>query len=212
MPARNEPLAKPDDPPGSFLFPDDQIAEITDQEQRSGKYTLARLPEQKRAAILLLLMDRRPAREIARIVSVHHETVSLVADAHAAELDAAWSNFSKKLRRLNWHLADRLEQNIASFPLQSIPLAIKLFSDTAELLEGRATARIESAQAPRISNIEQFENFLASLPEKYAAGRVIDAETGPEPAREIHSAAGNPALMDAGPAGEPENNAPANGL
>ena len=140
MPARNEPLAKPDDPPNSFLFSDDEIAEITDQEQRSGKYTLARLPARKRETILLLLIDRRPAREIARICNVHHETVSLVADAHAAELDAAWKSFSQKLRRINWHLADRLERNIESFPLQSIPLAVKLFSDTAELLEGRATA------------------------------------------------------------------------
>jgi hypothetical protein len=209
MPAPNEPL-KPDDPPGSFLFPDDQIAEITDQEKRFGKYTLARLPQEKRAAILTLLVDRRPAREIARLVHVHHETVSLVADAHAAELDTAWHSFGKKLRRLNWHLADRLEQNIGSFPIQSIPVAIKLLGETAELLEGRATARIDhTGQPPRISNVEQFEAFLSTLPEKYAAGRIIDAETEPEPADEIHLGAGNPALMDAGRSNETPNDPPA---
>jgi hypothetical protein len=92
MPAPLPPLPQPEDPPGSFLFSDEEIEAITDEERRHGRYTLARLPAQKHQSNLVLLKERRSFREIARLVSVAPETVQAVAQLHADELDKhyAW--------------------------------------------------------------------------------------------------------------------------
>ena len=189
MPAPLPPLPQTDDPPHSFLFSNEEIAEITDEERRHGRYTLARLPAQKRQSIVVLLKERRPLRDIARLVSVAFETVQAVAQAHAGELDKHYSDFGKQLRRINHYMADRLERNVESFPIQSIPLAIKLIGEYGELIEGRATARIEHREGPRVSNLEQYEQIIGNL-EKKIAGRII------EPGSEIHLDGGKPALMD----------------
>lgn len=132
-----------DTPEAPLLFCAEVMSQLTDEEAREGKYTLARLPPEKEREIVQLLLERRSAREVQRLVHVHQETVRLVADKHAAEIDAANTNFAKKLRRINWALADRMEKEATSFPLQAIPLAIKLNGEHAELLEGRATERVE---------------------------------------------------------------------
>lgn len=214
MPAPQLPPPEPDDPPGSFLFSDSEIDEITDAERKRGRYTLANLPPQKRQAILVLLKERRPFREVGRLVGVAWETVQAVANAYAAELDRAWNDFPKALRRVNWYLVDRLQQNVGSFPVQSIPLAVKLLSDTSELLEGRATARIDHTTEPRrVSNLEEYERIIGTL-EKKVAGRVIDPDEEPGP--EMHLGAGNPAVITAGagfddqpPAAAPPGDPPA---
>jgi len=157
MPAA--PLPEPDDPGAAFLFPEEVISQLTDEERKHGKYTLARLPEQKRKSIVQLLIERRPHRDIERMLSVHNETIRAVADAHAVEIDAAWNHFGKKLRRINWHLADRLEKEVTSFPIQSIPLALKLIGEHAELIEGRATERIEEVH--RVDIYEHWKKYLA---------------------------------------------------
>jgi hypothetical protein len=193
MPAPQLPPPAPDDPPGSFLFPDNEIAEITDEERKRGRYTLANLPPQKLQSILVLLKERRPFREVGRLVGVAWETVQAVANAYAAELDKVWSDLPRVLRRINGRAADRLEANIDSFPLQSIPLLIKLIGEHAELLEGRATARIDHTAEPRrVSNVEEYEQIIGGL-EKKIAGRVIEADEEPGP--EIHLGAGKPALI-----------------
>jgi hypothetical protein len=69
--------------PVLFLFSDEEIEAITDEERRHGRYTLARLPAQKHQSILVLLKERRSFREIARLVSVAPETVQAVARLHA---------------------------------------------------------------------------------------------------------------------------------
>lgn len=198
MPAPQLPLPEPDDPPGSFLFSDSEIDEITDAERKRGRYTLANLPPQKRQAILVLLKERRPFREVGRLVGVAWETVQAVANAYAAELDRAWNDFPKALRRVNWYLVDRLQANVGSFPIQSIPLAVKLLSDTSELLEGRATARIDHTTEPRrVSNLEEYEQIIGAL-EKKCPGRVIDPEEKDGPG--IHLGAGKAPAITAGAA------------
>ena len=202
MPAPLPPLPAPDDPPGSFLFSDDELEAITDEERRHGRYTLARLPERKRESILALLKERRPYRDIARLVSVAFETVQTVAQAHATELDKHYREFPRQLRRINHYLADRLERHIDSFPVQSIPLGIKLIHDTAALMEGQATARIEHTTAPTLSNLAEYERYIGEI-EKRCAGRIID------PGPEMHYEPGKLALIDGSPgppaAGDAEN-------
>jgi hypothetical protein len=154
------PKFEPDEPAaGPFLFPSEYMQEITDQEQKHGKYTLARLPEEKRKCIVQLLIERRSHRDIERMLHVHQETIRAVADAHAVEIDAAWQHFGKKLRRINWALADRLEKEAPNFPVQSIPLAIKLVGEHAELIEGRATERIEEVQ--RVDIYAHWRRFMS---------------------------------------------------
>jgi hypothetical protein len=190
MPAPLPPLPKPDDPPGSFLFSDETIKSLTDEETRHGRYTLARLPAAKRESILALLKERRPYRDIARLVSVAFETVQTVAQAHAGELEQHYRDFPKQLRRINAYLADRLERNVDSFPVQSIPLGIKLIGETAALMEGQATSRIEHTHAPAVSAFEEYERFVSQI-EKRCAGKVID------PGPEMHYEPEKRALIDA---------------
>ena len=172
---------EPEPPPGSFLFPDEIIQELTDEERKHGKYTLARLPADKRKSIVQLLIERRPWRDIQRMIEVHWETIKRVADFHAEEIEAGSTQFGRKLRRINWHLADRLEKHSDSFPLQAIPGAIKFIGEFAELIEGRATERVEEVH--RVDIFEHWKKYKAAAETMGLEGgknSVIDAELVPE--------------------------------
>jgi hypothetical protein len=184
MPAAQLPAPMALDPPQSFLFSDEEIAKVTDEEQRYGRYTLDRLPAAKRQSILVLLKERRALREIARLLSVAFETVQAVAVAHAKELDEHWKELPRHLRRATWYMVDRLERNIESIPAPALPAAIKQISECWLLLDGQATSRVEHViGAPRVNSLEEYEQQIAPI-EKKIAGKVI------EPAEKIGLLAG----------------------
>lgn len=162
------------EPPRSFLFSDEELAKVTDDERRYGRYTLDRLPAAKRQSILVLLKERRALREIARLLSVAFETVQAVAVAHAKELDEHWKELPRHLRRATWYMVDRLERNIESIPAPALPAAIKQISECWLLLDGQATSRVEHViGAPRVNSLEEYEQQIAPI-EKKIAGKVIE--------------------------------------
>lgn len=202
-----EPLPAPNEPqPAAFLFPEEVIQELTDQERKHGKYTLARLPDNKRTSIVQLLIDRRSLREIETMLHVHQETIRLVADAHAGEIDAHWKHFGKKLRRINWALADRLEKEAHAYPIQSIPLAIKLLGEHSELLEGRATERIEEVR--HVDIYAHWKRFLAGEEIGYQGEKIpviqgeLVSDEAPAQDRPEHSESGHRSDVSALPTQE----------
>jgi hypothetical protein len=167
-------LPQPEDPPGSFLFSDEEIAELTDEERRYGRYTLARLPAAKEQSCLVLLRERRPLRDIARLLSMAFETVQAVAMKHAKELDEHYKDLPRNMRRATYYAVDRLERNMDSIPAHLLPQTIKQLSDVWLLLEGQATSRVEHVGEVRIVNsLEEYERLIAPI-EKRIAGRMIE--------------------------------------
>jgi len=133
------------DPPGSFLFPDEVIAEITNLEKR-GIYTterLERLRPDTFKSVLKLLCDRWPVAEIARTLNVAEKTVVAVADRHADRITDLEANFSKKARRCAWYQLDRVERNPGLIPAQAIAQSVKYFYEVGQLADGRPTEIIE---------------------------------------------------------------------
>ena len=169
MPATRPLLPEPVEPPGRFLFDDLTISNLTDQERKHGIYTAERCPPKKREDIKQLLAELKPIREIARLCEVHQSTVTAVADKFGQEITDIRARLARKLRRVVWSQADRLEQFPDSLPASSIPLAIKLLGEHAELLDGKATSRTEIVE--RIDVFSDFQAFLASLE--------MDAKKGP---------------------------------
>jgi predicted Zn-ribbon and HTH transcriptional regulator len=171
MPAPLPPSPQPDDPAAPFLFPKDTIEEITNDELKHGRYTLARLPEKKLNNIIQLLGENRKIREVARILEVAQETVMEVLDhpEHGAEIerrrgiDSAMT--ARKFRRCTLVQLDRAERYPEVIPAASIPLATKLWTEMAELLDGKATSRVE--HTTRVDIFADYKTFLAELESEY---------------------------------------------
>jgi hypothetical protein len=161
MPAPLLPAPEPQDPPGAFLFPDEIIQELTDEETKHGIYTAERLPINKRESVIQLLGEKRPVREIARLLQVHVSTITAVADRFGSEVSDIRERLARKLRRCAWSQLERIERSPDMLPAASIPLAVKLWIDTGELLDGKATARVEHVE--RVDIFADFPAFCDQL-------------------------------------------------
>jgi hypothetical protein len=163
--------------PGSFLFSNDEIKEITDEERKKGRYTLANIPKPKLEACLVLLQEKRSFREVARLTGCAWETVQAIANKYAAQIQKAWESIPESLgltARLGIY---RLQANIDSVPAAQLSATIKQVLEVKQLLEGQATSRMEVTVAPRrVSSLEEYEQQIAGL-EKKARARMIEAET-----------------------------------
>jgi hypothetical protein len=185
MPAPLPPTISESEPPGSFLFSDEAMQEITDQEKR-GNYTaerLARLRPDTLKACIKLLCDKWPKIEIARTLNVTEKTVVAVADHHADKITELEKHFSKKLRRVAWDQLDRVERNPGIIPAQAIAQAVKFFYETAQLADGRPTEIVEEIQ--RVDIWAHWKRFVAGDEIGLAGGKippVIDGELVESPA------------------------------
>lgn len=163
MPAPHLPAPALLEPPGSFLFSDEIIQELTDQERKFGIYTAERCPPEKRQAIIELTVQNRSARWIASTIGVHQSTVTAVRDSPEgrSKLADIRSVMARKFQRVALDQAERLEQFPDLLPASSIPLAIKMLVETAELLDGKATSRVEHVE--RVDIFADFQAFCATL-------------------------------------------------
>jgi len=162
MPASHPPVPQLPEPAGCFLFSDEIIKEITDEETKFGMYTAERCPPGKRDAIIeLVAQDVYDVRWIARTVQVHQSTVTAVADRYAKEVADVRGVLARKFRRVVRQQTDRLERCPDMLPASSIPLTLKMLTEAAELLEGKATSRVEHVE--RVDIFADFPAFLASL-------------------------------------------------
>lgn len=164
MPAR--PLALPQpDAPGVFLFSDEIIRAITDEEKRDLKYTAARCPDALKQSIVQLLKEDRPLAWIADLLHCHHETVAAILDDPECALDIDAGRralIAPKCRRVILKELQRLDNCPGILPASSIPLAVKMLYDVQALEDGKPTSISENRQTK--GNIfEQFADFVEGL-------------------------------------------------
>src|SRR5262245_46581986 len=138
------PLHQADSPAAPFLFSEQAIAEITNEEKRSRRYTAARCPPYLRHSIVVLLKEGRSHREIARLLSTARETVKAIHDMPevAREVDEALrlgSLTGPKSRRAMHALLDRVIENPHTIPGASLSLAIKNLHEVSQLEDGKPT-------------------------------------------------------------------------
>jgi len=167
MPAKELPAPAPRDPPGSFLFSDEVIEELTDQERKHGIYTAERLPADKREAVIKLLSENRQVRDIAKLIRVAPESITAVANhpIYGPQIKSNAPLLAGKLRRVAFAQLERIERCPDLLPAASIPFATTAWIDKAELLDGRATARIEHTE--RIDIFGDYDAWLAELEKEY---------------------------------------------
>jgi hypothetical protein len=200
MPAPLPPSPQPDDPAAPFLFPNDTIEKITNDELKHGRYTLARLPEKKRNNIIQLLGENRKIREVARILEVAQETVMEVLNhpEYGAEIEKRRgidsATMARQFRRCTLAQLERAERYPEVIPPAGIALATKLWTEVAELLDGKATSRVE--HTTRVDIFADYKSFLAELESEYEQknGAAIDCAAGKIP--QIKNA---PPAADPGP-------------
>lgn len=185
-----------DSPAAPFLFSEQAIVEITDEEKRHGRYTAARCPPELRRSIIALLKEGRSHREIARLLSsngcgVSRDTVKAIHDMPevALEVDRALQLAKltgPKARRAMHLLMDRVIEHPGIIPGASLALAIRQFYEISQLEEGKAIS-IEKHRE-HVDIFASFQALTAKLKEKAAAESNTAKKTG--------LAGGKPAVID----------------
>jgi hypothetical protein len=173
-------------PPAPFLFSEQAIAEITDEEKRHGRYTAARCPPELRRSIIALLKEGRSHREIERLLSsngrgVSRDTVKAIHDVPevAREVDEALqlgSLTGPKSRRAMHALLDRVIENPHMIPGASLSLAIKNMHEISQLEDGKPTSIEE--HRPHMDIFASFQMLTAQLKATAAAEEIPPKTTG----------------------------------
>jgi hypothetical protein len=169
-----------------FLFSEQAIAEITDEEKRHGRYTAARCPPELRRSIIALLKEGRSHREIERLLSsngrgVSRDTVKAIHDVPevAREVDEALqlgSLTGPKSRRAMHALLDRVIENPHTIPGASLSLAIKNLYEVGQLEDGKPTSIEEHREYVDI--FASFQMLTAQLKANAAAEEIPPKTTG----------------------------------
>jgi hypothetical protein len=154
---RSEPECAP------FLFSKETIESLTDGE-RCGEYTLERLRQLRPEVIdeIIRLRGQFVGRlRIAKIVHVHHRTVAAVDAEYPEQIEAERRRRIYRLRSAADKLVEQIDESPENIPWNVKGLAASQLYDKAELLEGRATARVE--QVHHIDIFSDFADFVKSL-------------------------------------------------
>jgi hypothetical protein len=170
LPARADVL--PESDRALFLFSDEIIDSITADEAK-GIYTAERCPENKRNAIVNLLADGAYSRRrIAEIVQVDRRTIIAVEDRWPLQIEALRKKTVRKMRRAVDMQLERVEENPSIIPPSSIGLFIAQLTDKAELLDGRATSRVEE-----VHHVDVFSDWDGFIEKQLAPEDVTEINT-----------------------------------
>lgn len=157
-----------------FLFSREIIEALTDAEER-GEYTAERFrvqhPDKYQAVITLRGLDWGQKR-IAQLLKVHHRTVAAVDDAEPEAIDTVRQRLIRKLRRGSTLLVDLVVENPESVPPPMRGLVASQLIDKAELLDGRATGRVEHTERIRFDDFESFIEQQLPTEKELPAGAV----------------------------------------
>lgn len=168
--APTEALAESDRAP--FLFSDEIIDSITADEAK-GIYTAERCPGDKRNAIMNLLADGAYSRRrIAEIVKVDRRTIIAVEDRWPLEIETLRKKTVRKMRRAVDMQLERVEENPSIIPPSAIGLFIAQLTDKAELLDGRATSRVEE-----VHHVDVFGDWEGFIEKQLAPEDVTEINT-----------------------------------
>ena len=158
------PEGKSEDQP--FLFSKETIAELTEAEKR-GEYTLERLRQLRPEVIDEIIRLRGQwcgKMRIAKICRVHHKTVAAVDAAYPEAIQDEQQKRVKRLRSAADKLVELVDDNPESVPANVRCLAASQLLDKAELLDGRATLRLEHTE--RVDIFSDWPEVIKSFVEQ----------------------------------------------
>lgn len=147
---------------GQRLLFSPEIEQLVVAEESKGVYTGDRLRTKdpaKYAAIVELSGQAYGQLRIAKLLGVHHRTVAAVQDLEPEQIDIARSKLVSGLRRAAWLQLERLLEHPETVPMNVSGLILSQLLDKAELLDGRATTRVEHTE--RIDIYEDWDSFVA---------------------------------------------------
>ncbi len=134
---------------------------------------LFRADREKYDTIVAALGEGMGIRQIARALKVSTNTVRAIRDRECELVDDGKRRTAQALRRFARMGAERLVEEIDEIPVDKLPLAVAIAVDKAQLLDGEATARIETVKS---YDPGAWQELVQSLPEIPVQGTVI--ETG----------------------------------
>jgi hypothetical protein len=156
--------------PSLFLVTSEE--EGNQEMERRGEFTAERLME-SRPTIYKALVDGLGqglgVRQLCRAYRVSHHTVAAVMARESAAVATLKERTVSVLRTFGRLAADRLLDEVDQIPIQSLPIALGIAVEKAELLSGGATSRIEHAESG-----PTHEDYLRII-----QGKVIEAEVLP---------------------------------
>jgi hypothetical protein len=156
--------------PSLFLVSTEE--EGNQEMERRGEFTAERLME-SRPTIYKALVDGLGqglgVRQLCRAYRVSHHTVAAVMARESAAVATLKERTVSVLRTFGRLAADRLLDEVDQIPIQSLPIALGIAVEKAELLSGGATSRIEHAESG-----PTHEDYLRII-----QGKVIEAEVLP---------------------------------
>lgn len=141
-------------------------------------YIRSRSPRLYRAIVALSGADYS-LREVSQLLGVSKNTVSAVIESEPDAVGTLKQRTAKTLRRAAHQLAERILDRTDDIPIGQAAVTLGIVIDKAQLLDGEATAIIESRPSARHSDWEDTLREVETL--KRAAGRVIDVDDNPAP-------------------------------
>jgi hypothetical protein len=156
--------------PSLFLVSTEE--EGNQEMERRGEFTAERLMESRPTiyrAIVDGLGQGLGVRQLCRAYRVSHHTVAAVMARESAAVATLKERTVSVLRTFGRLAADRLLDEVDQIPIQSLPIALGIAVEKAELLSGGATSSIEHADSG-----PTHEDYLRMI-----QGKVIEAELVP---------------------------------
>ena len=156
--------------PSLFLVSTEEDA--NQEMERRGEFTAERLMESRPTiyrAIVDGLGQGLGVRQLCRAYRVSHHTVSAVMARESQAVATLKERTVATLRTFGRLAADRLLDEVDQIPIQSLPIALGIAVEKAELLAGGATSRIEHTESG-----PTHEDYIRMI-----SGKVIEAETVP---------------------------------
>jgi hypothetical protein len=156
--------------PSLFLVSTEE--EGNQEMERRGEFTAERLMESRPTiyrAIVDGLGQGLGVRQLCRAYRVSHHTVAAVMARESQAVATVKERTVSVLRTFGRLAADRLLDEVDQIPIQSLPIALGIAVEKAELLSGGATSRIEHSESG-----PTHEDYLRMI-----QGKVIEAELVP---------------------------------
>lgn len=153
--------------PSLFLVSTEE--EGNQEMERRGEFTAERLMESRPTiyrAIVDGLGQGLGVRQLCRAYRVSHHTVAAVMARESQAVATQKERTVSVLRTFGRLAADRLLDEVDQIPIQSLPIALGIAVEKAELLAGGATSRIEHTESG-----PTHDDYLRMI-----SGKVIEAE------------------------------------
>lgn len=167
-------------PPGQTLLFSPDIEVRLEEEESRGIYTaeraLAKRPGLK-DAVIALRAQGEGYLSIAKKLNCHHRTASTIAGKFPEEIDIERAKRVNRLRSAADKLVELIDSNPESVPPNMRALAASQLYDKGELLDGRATQRVERTE--RIDIYAQWDEVMEKVLEPSAVLEV-DPQIGLE--------------------------------